>query len=473
MKKRLILILVLLLLPFGCGTNTGTAQSSADTPYTDFGMPYTYTTTDSLDRRWEEDIVAFANTYLDPDRGHPLLTDRWTSVYYFSDTLMQYVESTWVNYYDSALKSRFLAKINSLIRSIPESTDRELNIGLMEAAAMMQDLHSYVSFLKPDKALPILVVPVDDHGKTIAAIWAIRSELSDLLGLQLLAINDVPIDEIRERMRPMISCENEAAFEAISYQDDFLMNCDVLCHVGVMNDEDETAWITVRGIDGTESRHEVTLFRVSDPDDSTRFTAYGGIGNEYDDTGIYLKDSGDQNVWYRIMKDGEVLYLRFTSCVVDESVGSLFDRAFDAAEKGGALQTVILDFRNNSGGYSDLSGNFRKLVEYLDTIEAKVVILIDGNSFSAAIGIPAMLRRRVEGTRIIGTLGGQPTRFFRGDSFRLPYSCIQCQCSSEYVDFWPNYEDDTLMPDVIVKQTWLDYINGVDSVLWYVLTHKN
>lgn len=251
------------------------------------------------------------------------------------------------------------------------------------------------------------------------------------------------------------------------------MNWDVLRYIGVM-DEGHFAWITVRDFDGTERKYQITSESYADTWSEDYSVEYYKNANMFTDAGIYQKDLNDQNnVWYHLMKQGEVLYIRFTSCIVDESVGEVFDDAFQAADANEKCQTVILDFRVNSGGYSDLSGNFVKLAEYLETCEAQVFILIDNNSFSAAIGIPAVLRRRLKDATLIGSAGGQQPRFFRGENFSLPYSQIYCQCSSELVDFWPNYENETLTPDLIVRQTYEDYLNGYDSVLKYILASGN
>ncbi len=473
MKRLLVCILLLLLLPIGCAGNQNADNTTSAGPYIDTGSDYTYVMEDWRDRKWEIDIVSFANAYLDPDHGHPQLTDRWTMWYYFNDTNMQYAQSDLVNYFDPELKARFIDKINSLILSIPELSDDEINFGLMESAAMLHDLHSYVSLSMPDEVLPFDVMPVDYNGETFGMIWGGSSDVSELIGKLLIAINDIPLDEVRERIRPIIGYENEASFEALSYSYSYLMNWDVLRYIGVM-DEGHFAWITVRDFDGTERKYQITSESYADTWSEDYLVEYYKNANMFTDAGIYQKDLNDQNnVWYHLMKQGEVLYIRFTSCIVDESVGEVFDDAFQAADANEKCQTVILDFRVNSGGYSDLSGNFVKLAEYLETCEAQVFILIDNNSFSAAIGIPAVLRRRLKDATLIGSAGGQQPRFFRGESFSLPYSQIYCQCSSELVDFWPNYENETLTPDLIVRQTYEDYLNGYDSVLKYILASGN
>lgn len=469
-KKLFVLILTIFLMPIGCGTGSNADDPSSAGPYIDVGHNYTYVMEDWSDLRWEKDIVSFADAFLDPDHGHPLLTDRWTTWYYFTDTDLKYVHSDRVNYYQPELKARFIDKINSLILSIPESNDAQLNLGLMEAAAMMHDLHTFVSLTTSQEVLPLGIMPVDHNGETFGMIWGGSSDVSELIGTLLIAINDIPLDEVRERLRPIISYENEPSFESQSFNDYSLMDCDLLRYVGVMDDS-HSAWVTVRSLDGTETRHQIaTEFEADTQRADYKLEYYKNI-HMFTDAGIYRKDTGDRNnVWYDTMKHGEVLYIRFASCVVDESVGEVFDAAFQAAEESGSFQTVILDFRKNQGGYSDLSGNFVKLAEYLEKCEAKIYILIDNNSFSAAIGIPAVLRRRLEDATLIGAAGGQTPRFFRGDGFTLPYSRIYCQCSSEFIDFWPNYENETLTPDLIVKQTYEDFLDGYDSVLKYILT---
>ena len=54
-------------------------------PYTGDGSTYTYITTEGRDREWEEDIVYFANTFLDTYTGHPKLVDRGCTLRYTNE----------------------------------------------------------------------------------------------------------------------------------------------------------------------------------------------------------------------------------------------------------------------------------------------------------------------------------------------------------------------------------------------------
>ena len=124
--------------------------------------------------------------------------------------------------------------------------------------------------------------------------------------------------------------------------------------------------------------------------------------------------------WYRLLADGEALYFRINKCDADETFGALLDEAFEQAEAAGKLKKVIVDIRSNPGGYPDLEGNYLRLVNYLNDSGADVYVLINGESYSGAIALPSMLRRRVEkaGPGLQpGPAGGDDPRFRRVPEF--------------------------------------------------------
>ena len=446
-----------------------TAEPAVEAPYIDARKPYTYIWENERDRKWEEDIVFFADTYLDPYRGHPLLSDRITNVCLYTDPVMRYSSEGKSNFFDPELKERFIERINELILSIPEKTDFELAFGIYEAAAMMHDAHTrcFSSLIDDEDVLPLIAVPVETESGTCAVIEYAPESVKEILGTQLIAINEVPLSEVVERMRPLISSENEYAVESEFYSD--LNPSQILRYVGVL-DNGNTVPITVRDRAGDEKRYEIDLWPMEDfaRENLAHYTS--GIGNEDGDMGICLRDrNSSSDVWYKMLMDGEALYLRLNTCAVDESAGQIFEEAFSTAKESGKCKKILVDFRQNDGGYADLSGNFLTLANGLQTADAKVYVLIDGGSFSSAIMIPAMLRRRTENVRLIGTPGGQPVRFFEGSSFVLKNSGIYCRCSTGLLDAWPGYEGDALMPDVTVYQTLEDFCEGYDSVLKYIL----
>ena len=479
MKKLLILILMLTLTFTGCITfgplpaetpdptaeaftpteaptslptpmPTGTPNLSA--PYEDSGRNYTYTMTDKRDRDWEEDIVFFADEMLHPFRGHPMLADRVTSTGRYNENLKRYSQTGTDNFFDPELKALFIESVNELIVSIPDKTDAEIRIGLMKIAAMLNDVHTKVSATF-EEGFPIWLVPVEYGGELAAFILQAPKASSELLGKRLTAINGVPVEEIAEMMRPMLTYENDWGFFCNAYSCYYLMNCDHLRSFGVIGRE-RSAVFTAVGIDGVEVNCKV----VARPLDSL----WSNTQSYHEVNGVGYGET--------MLSKGSTLYFRINSCRVDESFRDILNDAFDEANSTDKLEKIIIDMRGNHGGYIDLDGCFLSLAVSLEATDADIYLIIDCECYSAAVGIPAMLKQRIEKLILVGSPTGQPVRFFAGGwDKELPNSGIGFSCSGGWNDFWPGNDGDALMPDITVFESYEDYLNGVDSVLYALL----
>lgn len=434
-------------------------------PYKGDGSEYVYIMTDERDRRMEEDIVYFADTYIDPLHGHPLLSDRRTLKEIHNARAFSYSDTEFENFYDEALKTEFVRRINELILGIPTMSDAEIFIGLEETAAILHDVHSLISIPLYEVFHLAVEYFQTDNGNECYITFT-EWETEELLLSRLDAINGIPVPEIIERMRGIISYESETFLTYSAYN--MLMNCDVLRHIGVMGSE-KTAVFTLTDNDGNMYEREVKAVSADTPWNGIAYY-YSGTGADESDIGIYLIDS-NQSVacWYTLLADGKALYVRFNSCIVDAAIDMLLDEAFAAADEMGVLEKVILDFRKNPGGYTDLYGHFKDLTRTLGKMDVDTYVLIDNGSISAATAVPAMLKRCLDRVTLVGSPSAQPTHFFYRGLFNLPNSGIYCQCSGYFVDFYPGYEEPALQPDVLIYQTIEDYANGIDSVLEYVL----
>ena len=235
MKKTLILLLALLTAACSCGCRdmwkqdangkTDTEAPATDIPATEepewepvyFGpeKAYSYTTEKGTSARLlEEDIIQFANDLLNPYNGHPLLTDRDTSVgAYYSNTL-QGCTTSLVNMYDPALREEFIRRINELIRDLPtfdSDYPHEAVIRLAEAAAILHDTHTSL-FAYSRYELPLRVYPFfSDDGCELRVIGVpADSGLDDIIYSRIDAINGVPIAECAERISACTTSKSRA-----------------------------------------------------------------------------------------------------------------------------------------------------------------------------------------------------------------------------------------------------------------------
>ena len=377
---------------------------------------------------------------------------------------------------DEALRNTFLEEVNLLILSIPTRSDKEIIISLQKIAALLHDAHTVVD-TSTDSFLGIFAGPLHTQTGMVYGILMARKEYESLLMSRLDGINGVPIEEIMERLRPLVSydCEIHYQDRACSYS--YLSDPDVLRYIGVMGPED-MAVLSLTGLDGKAYEYTVRASSTKTWDWNDYVEYVSGTGNDSSDMGIYTCGAsnfiiyGTEKYWYETLADGKAVYIRLNSCPSDENTISFFEEAFSSVDLA-ELEKVIIDFRFNSGGDASLGGGFGKLLTLIKATDADVYVLINGTSMSAGTAIPALLKRYAPKVTLVGAPSGQGVRCFSymslNNSDALPNSGLLIYCSQMYSDSWPGYDEPTLMPDVEIEQTFEDYQNGIDSVLKYVL----
>ena len=463
-------------------SSSAEATPAPEMPYKGDGSGYTYITTDERDREWEEDIVAFADFYLNYLHGHPRLTDRTIPVQelrYASGKLdSQSRGQNNTNFLDIALREGFIAEVNDLIRSIPALSDREIAISLQRIVASLYDAHSLVGF-PVDSFLGVFAGPLHTETGVVYGILFARKEYEDLLMSRLNGINGVPIGEIMERIRPLLSRDTDVQYQDRACGYDYLSNPDVLRYIGVMGAED-TAVLSLTGTDGSDYEYTVTASSTNNWDWDDYVEYVSGTGNDSGEMGIYASGAtnfiiyGAESYWYKTVSDGKAVYIRLNRFPNDKNTKTFFETAFSSVDPA-ELEKVILDVRFNYGGDGNMDGGFGTLLSLIQGSDADIYVLINGTSLSAATAVPALLKQHAERITLVGAPTGQGLRGFhhttrKNNTLTLPNSKIMVYCSNAFSDAWPGYEGPTLLPDIEVEQTFEDYRNGIDSVLKYVLS---
>lgn len=176
----------------------------------------------------------------------------------------------------------------------------------------------------------------------------------------------------------------------------------------------------------------------------------------------------------------DVYYIQYNVCREDENL-PMADFAAQVAkdlEEGGYWR-VLLDLRYNGGGSAGVIWPLFEVLrkEMDDEDGCELVGLIGENTFSSA------LINAVEIQEMGGKLAGEPTggsicHFGAINVFSLPNSKVRGQVSSKYIDLNTLLDAaagrgvETLEPDEPLSQTLEDTLNGVDTVVQYLLTRK-
>ncbi|MBO4878794.1 MAG: hypothetical protein J5544_00885 [Clostridia bacterium] len=458
-----------------------TEEPAEEMPYKGDGKKYVFTTAEgTTGRLFEEDVVQFADDFLDKYNGHPLLTDRETSVGIYNENTLGGSDTELRNMLDPELREEFIRRINGIILDIPNIDSAEtLAMRLAETAAILHDVHSNL-FPISRYELPIEVMPIHtENGYELYITATPKGELESALLARIDRINGFLIEDCVRRIAKLISYESETWLYYLALDGrtskgvyPFILDCGILQYCGIMKD---AAILEVTQPDG--SKWTVTLY-------PTQRFSYEKVyyrtetGAEESDIGLDLMFSVPRldlsghsepipSEWCALLNDHETIYFRFNECTQEPTMPELLMRFDIIMSQVDHVKRIIMDFRCNGGGYSTLYGYSYEFINKLREANAEegIFVLIDYGSCSAATILPSHLIRVLDNAKLVGSPSAQPTSFFTGLYSTLKNTGYSYAHSKRFGYYWPGNEDPALTPDIIVYQTFEDLQNGVDTVL--------
>lgn len=426
---------------------------------------YVYYCTEERDYAWEDDILFFAENFIN---GHPYLADKNIFIYSAAE-IFDTLEVEYSNaLFNEELQNGFITQVNQLIMRIPELTDAEIIYELKHIVASLGDLHSNLTAINAnDKVFPLSFEHItDDEGISLYAI-CVPEEYADIYLGKLAAINGVSTSQIIASLSAYVSSENAQPIYQIAKprsSNSMLSLENALQAIGVLEESANSAEFTFE-VDGETVTQEIQTVSFSEYKQLTKL-------RHPMSTEERLLYRYDKYYWYELLDENN-LYVRFSAMNQDEeqSLDLFLNQVLATIRNSGTPLRLIMDFRYNGGG-SDFSDTFESFVQSLNNCTTNgVYILINGGCASAAVCIPYNLSRTIEDAVLIGS----PTSQFvncpaDACAYTLPNSGYSFYVSSRYFYFAPNEEADALYPDVLLYQTWEDYINSVDTVLAYTLS---
>lgn len=460
MKKIVSFSLILAMLLCACG-----APEPRWAGYSGSLDGYEYCHESQRDRMWEEDILYYANTFL---TEHPLLVDddfmnpvtqiRPESKEY------EYVYDYSNSAYSEAARAEFLAQINRLIPEIGEYTDKEIVYELARVTASLGDAHSAVDVGFRDNFPLQFAWLSDGTGMGIYPV-GVSAPYEELLLQKLIAVNDVPIEDIAQRLSVYISHENDQWVMwnlANPHSVGFVTQRAALEIIGVMEPDDTGAEFTFETENG-----------------DGKYTIECLSAQEYEQTPMITRDApmwrSGEYYWYELLDQGGSLYVRFQKmyekpeCSMSLFVAEVRKELRNAPEP----MRIIFDLRDNTGGYSFMA-EMNSLISAVNQSRTDgVYVLINEGTFSAGVQAAYRLANGIEGAKLVGSPTGQfVNNFSTPVVFTLPNHGYPFCVSSVFLYGAREETGTALCPDVLVYQTVDDYKSKRDTVLEYVLGLK-
>ena len=263
---------------------------------------------------------------------------------------------------------REAARVDALDSDVPSVVAVELMriIALLGARNGHTAIHPLGEHRSTLHTFPLWLYEFDD------GVFVVDAEQSDLVGTELIAVEDVDVDDVLAAVTPLIAYDNEWTIRA--RRPTFVVHASVLHGLGLIN---ESARATFRMRARNGSVVDATLDAIATGDLLSRFGGDRGLRRPGP---AYLRRRRDWQ-WAEVAADGHAVHVGYNITLGDVTHFALEVEALAGSSR---VAVVILDLRQNGGGDNR---TYRPLLEALARLgsEKRVAVLTSRLTFSAAM----------------------------------------------------------------------------------------
>ena len=361
----------------------------------------------------------------------------------------------------------FDAAVEELHTAIPDLEEHEIMVGMARLVASFDYGHTVLGYWEgvvPYHQLPIVLYDYSDG----IFLQGVHKDYEAILGSRLLKIEEKPIAEVLELMRPVVPAENDQFVKA--YGIHYLTFPEFLHAQGVLPELRQTVTLTL------EKEGEVFEAELKAVPAERFPRQYGMVvpgdtwleSRDLSTTPLYLKQL-DKIYYEEYLPDTKTLYVR-QSQVQDEEgedIPTFYARIFDFIENND-VEKLILDLRLNGGG-----NNYKNKPVITGIIETekinqpgKFMVIIGRRTFSACQNLVNELSNYTNAVFV-----GEPTAEninFYGDNrpVQLPNTKMNAYLSFAWWQDKPQWENaEWTSPHIAVEMSFDQYRNNEDPVL--------
>ena len=343
----------------------------------------------------------------------------------------------------------FRGEVAAIEQRLPTLSQPQLLVRILQLLAKLRDGETGM-VLPPDQQLPVTV----EWFGTQLRLLAVPPEDRGLLGREVVAIDDTPVDKVHTLLRTVIPAVTD--WESDSVFPDYVRETDILQGLGIIDDPAQVR-LTVRS-DGGHVQTVTLDTALVDGSDPTA----GLVGPPP----TFASSHGDRPYWWQYLPTSNVVYIRYNSCVDGAGFGRLADAAI-AAMRSHDNARLVVDFRGNGGGNS---APFQRLLDDLhhdSKLErpGRIYGLIDRHTFSSATLNAVQLQSDAHGL-LVGQPTGDPVNQWGNQRYLYLTGFLPVHYSTHYFDPARRYHHKPYVaPDVPVATTLADLLSGADPVL--------
>lgn len=291
-----------------------------------------------------------------------------------------------------------------------------------------------------------------------------------LLGKEIVSINNVPIEEILDKVSKVANPENKIMnrFTSLFYATlpevlKTLNSATDLSNSKIIYKEDS-------GVEKSLSVENQLLSLEIFMNNSTPQSWISADANS--SAPLYLSNL-DKKFWFKYLNDSKIVYSQINS-IRNEKEKTLKEFGEDLVKfiDENEVNSLVLDLRLNNGGNGQLNRDFLISLIQCKKINkpGKLFTIIGNKTFSAAILLATQLDQYTETTFIGEPSGGRPSHVGDDNEINLPYSGVIASAAKSY---WQspvlNDTRNWIEPTIYLKPSSNDYKEGNDPCLEFLL----
>jgi uncharacterized protein (TIGR03437 family) len=357
------------------------------------------------------------------------------------------LENTHPNLFFHVSEPDFDAAVSDLNQKIPQLSDDQITVAMMQLVAMIGDAHT--ALYSPFAFLPIRVRWFSDGLYVNAAV----PEYSSALGAKVTAIGNMPVDQAYDAVSTVISHENDQWVREVT--ETYLGTPEILAYLGVTSGPGPVTY-TLQDLSGARFEIQVSPSSADllwPPDSTNGFVPL-------------WRWNYDLNYWYQYLPTTQTLYLAYNRCeeMPDLSFADFLSQvlAFIAQNP---VSHIVVDLRNNSGGDSRVFQPFLDALAANTVPRGMVTAIIAQATFSSGVMNAAGLAGESGVPLIGGPSGGAVTSYGDVVEITLPNSGLTVSCGTVYFPGYYGFTGDSLLPNLSVPMSSADYFARYDPFL--------
>jgi hypothetical protein len=358
---------------------------------------------------------------------------------------------------------RFTAELQTIDRTLAQSTDANVMLSLMKLVASANVAHTLVRPpLVSFHRLPLTFFWFSDG----LAVTAAAEEYREALGLRVEKIGKLTPVELEAAVAPYISHENDVWLHQQSPGQ--MVVSELLERLGQV-DADGRVRLTLANPDGT-----TLVVRVA-PGPALKPPAQISAADALNVPTALFRKHQDAYYWYEFLPESQALYVQYNRCADDpKQPFNEFAKALFEFADSHAIERTAVDLRLNGGGNSTVIAPLLNGLKSRSALRARgrLYALIGRATFSSGLLAAINFRRDLHAILVGEPVGEKLNSYGEVRELTLPNSQVIVQYSTKFFHIAGNDDSQTYAPDVLVTRSLADALAGRDPVLDAALSHS-